>query len=146
MHDRFRQPRLVLLLGVFLAAAATAGADNWPRFRGPNGTGVSADKGVPLTWTDKENLLWKVEIPGVGNSSPVVRKGKLFLLTSAEDPTVDLAVPQATPAQRKKHKEYTPDQIASVAMFLASPAASFMTGAILPVSGGSECGYGIKEF
>lgn len=36
------------------------------------------------------------------------------LLTSAEDPTVDLAVPQATPAQRKKHKEYTPEQIAAV--------------------------------
>jgi NAD(P)-dependent dehydrogenase (short-subunit alcohol dehydrogenase family) len=38
----------------------------------------------------------------------------------------------------------TPDQIAAVAVFLASPAASFMTGAITPVSGGTECGYGIK--
>jgi NAD(P)-dependent dehydrogenase (short-subunit alcohol dehydrogenase family) len=38
----------------------------------------------------------------------------------------------------------TPEEIASVAVFLASPAASFMTGAIVPVSGGSECGYGIK--
>ncbi|HVF09238.1 MAG TPA: SDR family oxidoreductase, partial [Abditibacteriaceae bacterium] len=38
----------------------------------------------------------------------------------------------------------TPDQIASVALFLASPAAAFMTGAIVPVSGGAECGYGIK--
>jgi len=37
-----------------------------------------------------------------------------------------------------------PEEIAAVAVFLASPAASFMTGAILPVSGGSECGYGIK--
>jgi len=36
------------------------------------------------------------------------------LLTSAEDPTVDFAVPQATPAQRTKHKEYTPEQIAAV--------------------------------
>jgi NAD(P)-dependent dehydrogenase (short-subunit alcohol dehydrogenase family) len=39
----------------------------------------------------------------------------------------------------------TPVEIASVAVFLASPASSFMTGAIVPVSGGSECGYGIKE-
>jgi NAD(P)-dependent dehydrogenase (short-subunit alcohol dehydrogenase family) len=38
----------------------------------------------------------------------------------------------------------TPDQIAAVAVFLASPAAAFMTGSIVPVSGGSECGYGIK--
>lgn len=38
----------------------------------------------------------------------------------------------------------TPEEIASVAVFLASPAASFITGAIMPVSGGSECGYGLK--
>lgn len=44
------------------------------------------------------------------------------------------------------HLGYTaqPEEIASVVVFLASPAASFMTGAIVPVSGGSECGYGIK--
>lgn len=38
----------------------------------------------------------------------------------------------------------TPAEIAAVSVFLASPAASFMTGAIVPVSGGSECGYGVK--
>jgi NAD(P)-dependent dehydrogenase (short-subunit alcohol dehydrogenase family) len=37
-----------------------------------------------------------------------------------------------------------PAEIASVVVFLASPAASFVTGAIMPVSGGSECGYGVK--
>ena len=38
----------------------------------------------------------------------------------------------------------TAEEIASVAVFLASPGAAFMTGAILPVSGGAECGYGVK--
>jgi meso-butanediol dehydrogenase/(S,S)-butanediol dehydrogenase/diacetyl reductase len=37
-----------------------------------------------------------------------------------------------------------PQEIASVAVFLASPAASFITGALIPVSGGTECGYGVK--
>ena len=80
MHDRFRQPRLTLALGVLLAAAATAGADNWPRFRGANGTGVAADKGIPARW-GAGDILWKVELPGVGHSSPVVWGDRLFLET-----------------------------------------------------------------
>jgi outer membrane protein assembly factor BamB len=81
MQDRFRQPRFVLALGAFLAAAASAGADNWPRFRGTNGTGVAADKGVPVKW-GAGDVLWKVELPGVGHSSPVVWGDRLFLQTS----------------------------------------------------------------
>jgi outer membrane protein assembly factor BamB len=80
MHDRFRQTRLALGLAVLLAAAATVGADNWPRFRGPNGTGVAADKGVPVKWAAGD-FLWKVELPGVGHSSPVVWGDRLFLET-----------------------------------------------------------------
>ena len=37
-----------------------------------------------------------------------------------------------------------PEEIAAAALFLATPGASFITGALLPVSGGSECGYGLK--
>jgi meso-butanediol dehydrogenase/(S,S)-butanediol dehydrogenase/diacetyl reductase len=56
--------------------------------------------------------------------------------------------PEAIVEFRKtiNHLGYTAsaDEIASVAVFLASPAASFITGAIIPVSGGAECGYGVK--
>jgi outer membrane protein assembly factor BamB len=73
---------LLLLAAACLATAARA--DNWPRFRGPNGTGVAADKDVPVEWSDKKNLLWKTPLPGAGASSPVVWGDRLFV-QSAED-------------------------------------------------------------
>jgi outer membrane protein assembly factor BamB len=71
--------RLGLLLGVLLAVGA-----DWPRFRGPNGTGTSADKDVPVRWT-ADNVLWKTPIPGAGHSSPIVSRGKVFLLSATDD-------------------------------------------------------------
>ena len=56
-------------------------AENWARFRGPNGTGVAAGdtSGVPLKWSDKENLKWKTELPGPGSSSPIVWGDRVYL-------------------------------------------------------------------
>lgn len=44
---------------------------DWPRFRGPDGSGVSAETGLPLTWSSTENIAWKTELPGPGSSSPI---------------------------------------------------------------------------
>jgi len=77
--------RAALCLGLALVACGTATASDWPRFHGPNGTGTSTDKDVPLTWTDKENVLWKIPLPGAGNSSPIVSRGRLFLQTSSDN-------------------------------------------------------------
>lgn len=57
----------------------------WARFRGPNGAGVSDDKNVPLTFDDKENIVWKVAAPGSGNSSPIVWGDRLFLQAASGD-------------------------------------------------------------
>jgi len=54
------------------------GAD-WPQFRGPGGQGVSSQTGLPTTWSDTENLLWKTALPGGGASSPIYLDGKLYL-------------------------------------------------------------------
>jgi outer membrane protein assembly factor BamB len=75
----------LLTLAALLLATTLAQAGNWPRFRGPNGTGTTDDKDVPLTFGDKENLLWKVAIPGVGHSSPVVWGDALFLQSASKD-------------------------------------------------------------
>lgn len=71
------------LLG--LVSTTTAGhAADWPRFRGPNGTGAADDKNIPVKWIDKD-VLWKTELPGKGHSSPIVSKGKVFLQSSSAD-------------------------------------------------------------
>lgn len=54
----------------------------WPRWRGPSGQGLVESKGYLDTWSDTTNVLWKVEVPGRGHSSPVVWKDRLFLTTS----------------------------------------------------------------
>jgi outer membrane protein assembly factor BamB len=80
MHPCSRSLRLAFALVAACAALSAARADNWPRFRGPNGTGVAADKGIPVKWGDGD-FLWKAELPGVGHSSPVVWGDRLFLQT-----------------------------------------------------------------
>jgi outer membrane protein assembly factor BamB len=69
-----------LLVGL-LALALLAGAD-WPRFRGPGGTGISADKGVPVRWT-ADNVLWKAALPGAGHSSPIIWGERVFVQSSS---------------------------------------------------------------
>ena len=66
----------MLTIGLLLSSRAW-GAD-WPRFRGPNGTGIATDKNVPVHWTEA-NVLWKTVIPGQGNSSPIVWGNHVFL-------------------------------------------------------------------
>lgn len=46
--------------------------DDWPGFRGPGGTGISATGKPPAEWGDDRNLAWKADLPGGGSSSPIV--------------------------------------------------------------------------
>ena len=63
--------------------------DEWPQLRGPAGDGHSSAKGVPLTWSEEENVTWKVEVPGRGWSSPVVSGNMIWLTTSHENEWTD---------------------------------------------------------
>ena len=72
-------------VGLAIAPMLAQGADPeryWPQWRGPNATGVSTTADPPMTWSETENILWKVEVPGRGSSSPVVWGDHLFV-TSA---------------------------------------------------------------
>ncbi len=74
----------IVLMMLFLGSV-TAQADNWPRFRGPNGQGLSAGKAVPVKWSEQD-IRWKISLPGGGHSSPVVWSDKVFV-TSADEKT-----------------------------------------------------------
>lgn len=76
-----KRPGLALLAAA--ALTANAGAQEWTRFRGPDGAGISDAKNVPVKWTEKD-LLWRVETPGEGHSQPVIWGDRIFL-TSARD-------------------------------------------------------------
>lgn len=54
-------------------------AADWPQFRGPTADGVTTEVTLPLTWSEKENLHWRTELPGPGSSSPVIAGDKVFL-------------------------------------------------------------------
>ncbi len=59
-------------------------SDNWPRFRGPNGSGLAKDLDFNYSWTEKQ-YSWVMKLPGVGHSSPVIWKNKL-ITTCADSP------------------------------------------------------------
>lgn len=63
----------------------SAVADDWTRFRGPNGQGISGEKNLPVKWSATENIAWKTPIPGKGWSSPIVHKVHIFLTTATEE-------------------------------------------------------------
>jgi outer membrane protein assembly factor BamB len=79
-----RFPPTALSLALLAAFAAVSRADdNWPQFRGPNGTGISDAKGLPVKWSEKENVVWKTKIHDKGWSSPVVWGNQVWLTTAA---------------------------------------------------------------
>jgi outer membrane protein assembly factor BamB len=67
-----------LLIGLSLAQA-----DNWPQWRGPDGDGICKESGLPAKWSASENIVWQLPLPGMGGSTPIVWKDRIFL-TSAD--------------------------------------------------------------
>ncbi len=58
--------------------------NNWPQWRGPNGTGEALQGNPPIEWSENENIKWKIEIPGKGHATPIVWGNQLFLLSAIE--------------------------------------------------------------
>ena len=79
---------LSLLAGCALAADAP---DAWPHWRDPEFNGV-ARADTPLTWSDKDHIAWKVQVPGKGHSSPVIWGHRRHLSSGSEYAVLDTVI------------------------------------------------------
>lgn len=71
---------MYLTIALAVSLLGLSNADDWSRFRGPNGSGFNPDgTPVPVTWSDSENLKWKAPLPGPGSSSPIVVGQRVFV-------------------------------------------------------------------
>jgi outer membrane protein assembly factor BamB len=74
--------RIIPLVFAFTVLASRA--EDWPQFRGPTGQGHSAERGLPLEWSESHNVMWKVPVGGLGWSSPAVAGGRVWLTSAME--------------------------------------------------------------
>src|SRR5438128_7139688 len=74
---RFNVATLALLI-----TAAVARPEDWPGWRGPQGTGVTTEKDLPVHWSATDHVRWKTPLEGAGVSSPVVLGDRVFLTAS----------------------------------------------------------------
>ncbi|MFT4840146.1 MAG: outer membrane protein assembly factor BamB [Planctomycetota bacterium] len=79
------------------------GGSNWATWRGPNGTG-EATGNPPTEWSEEKNIKWKVPLPGLGNSTPIVWQDRMYLTTAIQtDEEVKPAeAPAAEPRQGRR--------------------------------------------
>ena len=81
-------PLSFICLAFACSSAASDDSQNWPGFRGPGGAGVQEGYSLPTTWNadpgsrNQEGVLWRVPIPGLGHSSPVVWGDRVFVCTA----------------------------------------------------------------
>ena len=73
--------QLFVGISVCLFIAPIVNGNDWPQFRGPNGTGIVKQIEHPMKWSDQENMAWKTEMDGGGLSAPIV-VGNRILITS----------------------------------------------------------------
>lgn len=95
---------LVICVSQWAAAAdfESLRSQNWHQWRGPDASGVAPDADPPLTWSEDEGVQWKVEIKGLGNSTPIIWGDRVFVLTVIDTGRVDPS--KTPPADQPKRK------------------------------------------
>ena len=114
-----------MLACLSLAFGALAEEQEWSRFRGPNGDGISDAATMPVTWTDRD-YNWKVALPGLGHASPVVWGDRIFLTCAdaetARRTVLCLAASDGRTLWRRDYPSETYQQHRSNSYATATPA------------------------
>nr|WP_149496812.1 PQQ-binding-like beta-propeller repeat protein [Roseiconus lacunae] len=77
-------PVLVALLGLATSAIAADRGESWPRWRGPDASGAAENSAPPVSWSETENVRWKIEVPGAGSSTPILLDDRVYVATAIE--------------------------------------------------------------
>jgi outer membrane protein assembly factor BamB len=83
MKRNLAVPALLFIVSITLSAQTTYNLQ-WPQFRGPFATGIMDNADIPDKWDiyKNENIRWKIEVPGLGHSCPVIWDDKIFITTA----------------------------------------------------------------
>ena len=84
-QSRVLAPAAFLLVVSWCLHGTVLAADNWPQFRGPAASGVSANSGLPDAWSETDHVEWKTPIPGRSWSSPIVWGERIFVTTAIKE-------------------------------------------------------------
>ncbi len=82
------------VIGVLLCAGLSAGAANWPQYRGPGARGVDESRALPTQWSVErgENIRWQTPLPGLAHASPIVWRDRVYVATAVKAGKADLKV------------------------------------------------------
>jgi outer membrane protein assembly factor BamB len=76
--------RPTMLFWLLLLYAGSLRAENWPAWRGADGSGISREQELPLRWSATTNIHWKLPLPEPCNSTPIVWDDRVFLTQGME--------------------------------------------------------------
>ncbi len=72
--------RKTSVIVLFIASwAISLRAENWPHWRGPQRNGISSEKNLPIKWTQTDGVLWKLPMPALSGSTPIIWEDRIFL-------------------------------------------------------------------
>jgi outer membrane protein assembly factor BamB len=81
----FSGAAMMSLVYLLLAGVVGASSPDWPQFRGPRADGHAEGPIPAVEWSETKNVTWRVAVPGLGWSSPVVIGDRVYLTTAVPE-------------------------------------------------------------